>query len=238
MTTPDPSTPAPAETGPLRILCVGDSITQGGKAGREEHTYRLPLQRKLHAAGIPFRFLGSRTGGDDAGASWPGIAPGIPFDPRHEGYYGQKTETVTRLAREAWIPGSPAPDIVLIHLGTNDQEAADHAADVGEPLRGFIAFLRSLNPRVIVLLGHLNFNDSPGASAIRPLVESLASELDSPLSPVRTVPHHEGWQEHPDHPEPDTFDWAHPNPQGQEKMAVKWLAAMAPFLPAAEGTLP
>ena len=33
------------------ILCVGDSITQGGKTDREEWTYRLPLQRLLQTSG-------------------------------------------------------------------------------------------------------------------------------------------------------------------------------------------
>jgi lysophospholipase L1-like esterase len=28
----------------------------------------------------------------------------------------------------------------------------------------------------------------------------------------------------------DTFDWAHPNPQGQKKMADRWYEAMKPFL--------
>ena len=83
--------------------------------------------------------------------------------------------------------------------------------------------------RVVVLLGHLNFNDSRGANSIRPLVESLARELDTPESPVHTVAHYQGWQEHPGQPDSDTFDWAHPNPQGQEKMASRWFLAMSPF---------
>ena len=29
----------------------------------------------------------------------------------------------------------------------------------------------------------------------------------------------------------DTFDWAHPSPQGERKMAAAWLAAMKPYLP-------
>ena len=48
---------------PCRILCVGDSITQGGKTDREEWTYRLPLQRLLHEAGISYDFVGSKAFG-------------------------------------------------------------------------------------------------------------------------------------------------------------------------------
>ena len=49
---------------------------------------------------------------------------------------------------------------------------------------------------------------------------------------MRTVAHYEGWVENSDLPGADTFDWAHPNPQGQRKMAEKWIEAMRPFVPA------
>ena len=217
---------------PLRFLCVGDSITQGGKTDREEYTYRLPLQLKLRAAGIAFDFIGSQNKGLQPDATWPELAPGFPFDPDHEGYYGQKTADVIGKATAAWKPDSPAPDVVLIHLGTNDQDNKPHAATVQAPLREFVAFLRGKNPKVIVLLGHLNFNASDGASAIRPLVEALAVELNRPESPVRTVAHYEGWNENPDQAGADTFDWAHPNPQGQQKMADHWMAVLQPLLAA------
>jgi len=211
---------------PIQILCIGDSITQGGKADRDEYTYRYPLQQILHEANIPFDFIGSRQAGLQPAASWPEIAPGIPFDPDHEGYYGNKTAEVVAKVKAAWTEASPTPDFALIHLGTNDQKHGDYEKNVQAPLRDLIEFLRTKNPRVVVLLGHLNFNDSEGAFQIRPLVQSLAETLDSPESPVRTVAHYSDWQENPDQPEPDTFDWAHPNQQGQKKMAQKWFAAI------------
>lgn len=205
--------PAPAAA-PLRILCVGDSITQGGRKDREEYTYRLPLQRLLRAAGITFDFVGSRRAGLHADAIWPEVAPGVPFDPDHEGYYGHKTADVVRKVVAAWDDATPPPDVVLVHLGTNDQDNRPHEETVQKPLREFIAFLRTKNPAVRVLLGHLNFNDSAGGNAIRPLVEDLATALNTQASPVVTVHHYRGWLENPALPGTDTFDWAHPNPQG------------------------
>ncbi len=219
-----------ADAAPVRILCVGDSITQGGKENRPEYTYRFPLQQMLRAEGISFDFIGSQHAGLQPKATWPDIAPGVPFDPDHEGYYGQKTADVVRKAEAAWTDASPAPDIVLIHLGTNDQNNPPYVATV-PPLREFIAFLRTKNPHVVILLGQLNFNHSEGASAMRPLLEALATELSTITSPVRTVDHYKGWQENPKAADADTFDWAHPNPQGQEKMAANWLAALKPLLP-------
>jgi hypothetical protein len=58
---------------------------------------------------------------------------------------------------------------------------------------------------------------------IRPLVEAMAKEVSTKESLVMTVATYEGWVENPDQAGSDTFDWAHPNEQGQAKMADKWL---------------
>ncbi|MBC7805419.1 MAG: G-D-S-L family lipolytic protein, partial [Akkermansiaceae bacterium] len=161
-------------------------------------------------------------------ATWP-AKDGVAFDPDHEGHYGWKTAAVRDKLGE-WMNSYPAtPDIVLVHLGTNDQGEKDHDAAIIQPIRDMIARLRAKNPRVVVLIGHLNFNGG-AALTIRPLVEQLARTVSSEKSPVLTVAHFEGWNENPDAASPDTFDWAHPNPQGQLKMADKWFAAMRPHL--------
>jgi len=216
----------PQEEQPMRFLCIGDSITQGGRNDRPEHTYRLPLQRMLHEAGRKYEFIGSQTKGLHGDTVWPEVAPGVPFDPHHEGYYGNRTAAVVDKVIAAWQDDQPAPDVVLVHLGTNDQGNLPHEETVQAPLKKLIEFLRGKNPRVKILLGHLNFNDSKGGNSIRPLVEALAAEMTTAESPVVTVHHYKGWHEKPDHPETDTFDWAHPNPQGQAKMAAAWLKAL------------
>ncbi|MEM1295788.1 MAG: hypothetical protein AAGH89_10520, partial [Verrucomicrobiota bacterium] len=52
----------------------------------------------------------------------------------------------------------------------------------------------------------------------------------SETSPVVTVNHFEGWIEDPRKEGHDCHDWVHPNPQGEQKMAEKWFAAMIPYL--------
>jgi len=211
---------------PLKILCVGDSITQGGKRDRAEYTYRYPLQKLLLEAGVSFDFIGSQQKGLHGDATWPDIAPGVPFDPDHEGYYGNKTQQVADKVQAAWTDNTPAPDLVLIHLGTNDQKHGDYAETVKKPLGDFIDFLRSKNPEVTILLGHLNFNDSPGAFRIMAEISELKTAKNTRNSPVLTVHHYQGWTANPQDPASDTFDWAHPNPQGQQKMAEAWWKVM------------
>lgn len=216
---------------PLVILPMGDSITQGGLEDRDEYTYRYPLQQMLYQRGIAFEMVGTRRDGLHAGAMWPEIAPGVPFDLDHAGYYGWKTRAVVDKVIAEWDKLTATPDIVLIHLGTNDQKYPPHDVAVQAPLREFIGFLREKNPQVVILLGHLNFRDSEGAKSIRPLVQALAEEASTEASPVIAVHHYRDWVADPEADDTDTFDWAHPNPQGQRKMAEAWMAALEPHLP-------
>jgi len=213
---------------PLRILCIGDSITQGGKKDRDEWTYRLPLQEMLREAGVSFDFIGSRQQGLQPEAKWPDVK-GQPFDPDHEGYYGAKTARVLDKLKVT-LPTLTAPDIALIHLGTNDQKSDDHVATIVKPLEEIVAMLRAKNPKVRVLIGHLNFNGG-AALKIRPLIEDMTQRLSNADSPIVTVHHYRDWKENPKAEGTDTFDWAHPNPEGQRKMAAAWFAAMKSLLP-------
>ena len=211
----------------VRIVCIGDSITQGGKRDRKEYTYRYPLFQMLTDADVPFDFIGTRDRGLHVDAKWPDYKDRT-FDADHEGYYGAKTAKVRDKLKDN-LKALPPADIALIHLGTNDQKSEDHRATILQPLKEIIALLRERNPEVTVLIGHLNFNGG-AALKIRPIVEEI-TELSTDRSRVATVHHYEGWSERPTAPDTDTFDWAHPNPQGQHKMAKKWFAAMRPNLP-------
>ncbi len=228
-----PATQPTRVQGLVRILCIGDSITQGGKRDRQEYTYRYPLFKMLTDAGTTFDFIGSTQKGLHPDATWPDYK-GKPFDPDHEGHYGWKTAKVRDNLAD-WMKTYPAPaDIVLIHLGTNDQKSDNIERDIAQPIADMIKMLRDANPRVVVLVGHLNFNDG-AALKIRPIVQKMADDQSTPTSPVLTVNHYKGWNEKPRQDDSDTFDWAHPNPRGQQKMAEKWFEAMKPYLPKIEG---
>lgn len=216
---------------PLRILCIGDSITQGGKEDRDEFTYRHPLYGMLKERGIDFDFIGTRQEGLQPKAKWP-----QPFDADHEGYYGAKTASVLEKIRQH-LPQLPPPDFALIHLGTNDQKSEDHEATVAKPLEEMIGLLRGKNPEVVIFLGHLNFKDGH-AARMRPIVQAMIDRTTTEKSPVVAVHHYRDFNADPKSPDTDTFDWAHPNPKGQEKMAAAWLAAMTPFLPHADKVPP
>lgn len=207
----------------LRIVAIGDSITQGGRAGTREYTYRWPLVRMLQDEGACVAFVGSHDGGLDPLARWP-----AKWDSDNEGYYGATTgEVRDRLART--LPTFPAPDLALVHLGTNDTRSP-FGSDTVEPLREIVALLRVANPRVVVLLAEPRLGRWRAAFVV-PRIRLLARALATPASPVATVDHHSDWIADPARADADTFDGVHPNLRGQRRMAERWLLAMRPWLP-------
>ena len=209
----------------LRVVAIGDSITQGGRAGTREYTYRWPLARMLEDEDLCVSFVGSHHGGLDAGARWPAA-----FDADHEGYYGATTEQVrARLA--ATLPTFQPPDLALVHLGTNDG-ASRLGSDTVEPLAAIVGLLRGANPRVVVLIGEPALAPIRAAVVI-PRLRLLARSLATESSPVETVDLRSGWVGDPKRDDADTFDGAHPNLRGQRRMAEAWLLAMHRWLPTA-----
>ena len=116
---------------PIRILPLGDSITQGGRKVRAEYTYRFPPQKMLSNGHFDTEFIGSMSTGLDADFKWPDVE-GKPFQLHHEGHYGWKTAAVRDHLADWMKTYKHPPDIVLIHLGTNDQDAAKKATDSDE----------------------------------------------------------------------------------------------------------
>jgi sulfur relay (sulfurtransferase) DsrC/TusE family protein len=213
---------------PVYIVPIGDSITHGGRLA-DEYSWRYPLFKMLTDAGVEFDFVGAYEKGLKKQFQWPDV-DGKPFDPDHQAAYGIKTAKMRNRIVEDRKKWSHAPDIALIHLGTNDQKGGNWDETVVKPLADMIEMLREENPEVIVFLGHLNFKEG-AAAKIRPMVEQLAKDKTTEKSPVHTVHHYEGFNANPQGPDTDTYDWAHPNPKGQEKMARKWFEAMLPYLP-------
>ena len=206
---------------PLKIVFVGDSITVGGNRDRDESTYRVPLQALIGATGVAVDYVGTREEGLHREARWP-----LGFDPHHEAYYGATTGYVRDQLR-AHLAHFAAPDIALVHLGTNDRDSIDFI----EPLEDIIRMLRARNPHVVVLVGQLALHDWK-APWRRFRVNRMVDRMNTPESPVVAVNHFEDWVEDPRRAEAETYDWIHPNPRGQSHMALAWFAVLRPYLKA------
>jgi lysophospholipase L1-like esterase len=198
---------------PVRILAMGDSITQGGKTFV---TYRLPLDQKLRAAGAKYEFVGSQQSEGPGGPLW------------HEGYGGKNAEYLAGIAPQKLRQARP--DILLLHCGHNHSAEEKPVPGILAAERAIIEAARKQNPKVVVLLALVIPSGKLPKYAYLPELNQaevlLARELTRPESPVMIVDQFTGFD-----PQKDTIlDKVHPNAQGAEKMAAKWFSALKPWL--------
>lgn len=192
----------------LKIIAIGDSITQGGSKPNE-FTYRLPLSIMLKNAGYDIEFVGTQHSGLDKSFKWP---PG--FDNVHEGYYG-KPATYVAEQLKVNLTKISAPDLALIHLGASGIHYRNKTKPVFKPMHSIITELRKKNPKVRVLITEFHLHGYK-AWYLRMNLILFAKYESTAESPVYSVP------DHVDFSENDTIDGMHPNLSGQEKMAKAW----------------
>ncbi|MBN8233395.1 cellulose-binding protein [Corallococcus macrosporus] len=199
---------------------LGDSITQGA-AGHA--SYRCQLWRKLISNGYRADFVGTLSTGylgeNTCSARW--------FDRDHEGHWSYRAEQV--LANISNWAASTQPDLVLIHLGTNDTYHDQPEDSTVLELEQIIDRLRVVNPRVKVFLAQLTPTSSAIASlklqSLNQRIPLLAEAKSTEESPVYVVDQWTGFV-----PSTDTYDGVHPNSLGEEKMAERWYQAIRDHL--------
>ena len=125
----------------LRLMPLGDSLTQGTNSS-DMAGYRAPLWTMLQAAGWPIQFVGSLL---DGPADWPAQA--------HEGHYGWRVDQLSEEV-EPWLRRY-APDVVLLHIGTNDLVQGTNPRIVAERLEQLLDRIRATLPQATTLVAQI-----------------------------------------------------------------------------------
>ncbi len=200
----------------IRIMPLGDSITQGAA---DADSYRRPLWNLLKKTNARIDFVGSMK------MNYPDARPAhSDFDMDHEGHWGWLADEV--LAKiDSWAEQT-APDIVLLHLGTNNIIQKQDNKDTVVELRQIILVLRKHNPRVEILLAQLiplaDTTANVQVQKLNGLLPDMAQSITTDDSPVHIVNQYEGFDAFK-----DTNDGIHPNESGIVKMAQRWHEALA-----------
>ena len=201
----------------LRVMPLGDSITEGSYVSASEAGYRQPLW-DLAAAdpGYGLDFVGSADSGSVA-------------DTDHEGHFGWRIDDV-RARIGTWMAAAD-PDVVLLHIGINDLTAKFRAVDpVANPLPGAVADLKALvneiyaaSPSTVIVLHGL----------IEPKSYSLDSEVAAFNAEAALLPEEVRGRGHrlryvdSGVTKAELPDGLHPGDTGYRKMAVAYAAAIA-----------
>jgi acyl-CoA thioesterase I len=206
--------------GAVRIMPLGDSITQGG---RGSGSYRRPLWFLLQEAGYRADFVGSQSAMQGFG-----VHP-TDFDTDHEAHWGWRADEI--LARiEGWTANN-RPDIVLLHIGSNDVGTGQDIGETVREIEGIVERLRRCNPEVTVLLAQVIPCAEPEVTdrfrRFNAALAKSAARLGTRESPVLIVDQFTGFNANT-----DTIDGIHPTEDGARKMAERWFAALRPLLDA------
>ena len=209
----------------VRIMPLGDSITDGEAGSTDDTGYRRSLYLQLDAAGYEVNFVGSDSSG-------------IPtdFDRNHEGHGGWTANQI-RDNINGWLTSTPA-DIVLLHIGTNDISGGQSAAGVMGEIDQILDNIDTYSADITVFLARIinrsNPMDAKGleTSALNDSLASLAATRIAAGDLIELVDHESAL----DYPA-DMDDTVHPNDTGYGKMADTWFDALDSFYGPGVGNL-
>jgi lysophospholipase L1-like esterase len=209
---------------PLRIMCVGASITMGQTVNGG---YRLPLEKMLEGAGISVEFVG-RVESNSKGMTWP----------KHEGYPGHRIDQIENGATNTFkVTSLPIadgvrehkPGVVLVLCGTNDVRQNYKRDEAPQRLDHLIGTIHDAAPDAQIFVSSippdLHFDD-----AVRRYNAGVAEAVAKRAAAgekIRFVDNYAAIN-----PATDLqSDRTHPNAAGYLKIARTWFKALAPNAP-------
>lgn len=234
-----------------KIMPLGDSITLGmhGKGSSWDTNkslrggYRARLYELLKLTGLSFDFVGA--GPIDARETFP--------DRDHEGHGGWCitggggscfADTVDPAAGgnaglshhiNDWL-NTHQPDVILLHIGTNDFNGGDQVSDVITRYGQLIDKIFSARPNVFLFVSNLNIAGRTDVNnTFNTQLQSLVTQKASTGKRVYFVNTYLSMTQPIGDPDGDTL---HPNLANYEIMALNWLNAMKSFLPTSTGPSP
>ncbi len=204
-----------ADLPPVRIMPLGDSVTQGYTVGSSvQGGYRNGLHTLLSNAGYVVDFVGTKN--DDNNPSLP--------DTDHQGVPGYRIDDI-RSQIGVWLKEIEDPDVILLEIGTNDFSAGAGVVQTGDRLKSLIASLSTSRPYAKIIVSTLPpRSDNSGFEAsqvqFNAAIEGIVSEQVALGRQVTFVDIHSALGAG------DLSDGVHPNSAGYQKMADSWFAAI------------
>lgn len=184
----------------VRVMPLGDSITYGVGSSTAVG-YRRDLWLRLRAVGVQVDFVGS-------------LRNGYLTDNNHEGHIGYRIDQIDARV-SSWL-ATYQPDVVLLHIGTNDIGQNYDLANAPRRLSVLIDRILARRPGVRIFVAQLvrQRDNNPRWTAY---VNAIPGVVAVKGANVQLVPQHlvggaAG----------DLVDQAHPSNCGYAKMSYVW----------------
>ncbi|WP_228993073.1 FG-GAP-like repeat-containing protein [Streptomyces sp. DH8] len=196
----------PAELGPdwtvprLAVMPLGDSITEGAGSSTRS-SYRAALWPRLVPRAGTLDFVGSLKHGQ------------LP-DLDHEGHSGWLIEGLSANI-DSWMDQAK-PNVVLLHIGTNDMDRDHQVATAPARLAGLIDQMIAASPETTIVVASLVPSTSP---AVQARINAYNAEIPKIVAERQAQKHKVAFVSMASLTHADLKDRLHPNDQGYVKMA-------------------
>lgn len=200
-------------TGDCKVLPLGDSITFGTPTNNGG--YRVQLFSKAVGDNLHLTFVGTQSNG-------PAMVAGKPFPKANEGYPGITTANLN----SQHVKGTALkdmPNIILLHIGTNNVSQANAASDLEKIIDDLVAAAPNS------LLAVASIIPLPNASSA---VDKYNAPIPALVQKKATAGKHVIFvDQFKDFPSAELTDGVHPDDsKGYPRMGDKWYAAIKPYL--------
>ncbi|UXY17776.1 ricin-type beta-trefoil lectin domain protein [Streptomyces cynarae] len=189
-----------ASNTPLRVMPLGDSITWG-VGSSTGNGYRGPLWNELAADGHPLDFVGTGRNGSMS-------------DPDNEGHSGYRIDQIAALADASLT--RYRPNVVTLHIGTNDLQGASEVDTAIARLRSLVNQITADVPDATVLVASLVVSTSSSEEQFRGAYNQAIPRI---VSDAQAAGKHVAYVDMSSLTTADLADPLHPNDAGYQKMA-------------------
>ncbi|WP_410639129.1 ricin-type beta-trefoil lectin domain protein [Amycolatopsis sp. lyj-346] len=203
-----PGTATAASNGGVRVMPLGDSITEGTQV---PGGYRIGLWQRVTAGGYQVDFTGSQSNG-----------PATLGDRDHEGHPGWRIDQIDANIA-GWLRTS-TPHTVLLHIGTNDILQNHDVARAPDRLSGLVDHITATAPDAEVFVATITpLSGDARESAVRTFnaaIPGIVQRNRNAGKHVHLVDMHAALTT------AELIDGVHPTAAGYDKMAAAWYTAL------------
>jgi len=215
-----PTARASAAEPPVRIMLVGDSMTEGSSG---DWTWRYRLARYLDAAGVVYDFVGPRTTMLDLASNEHTSTEYVDptFDQHHFARWGESLHLILNENAAVpedsigWAVSTYQPDVVVELLGINDLLFGSPPQETLDVAHTFVDEVRAAKPDTTLVMSTVPGEQYPHVADYNTLLRAAAPTWSLPSSPVVVSDPAPGWS-----PADDTCDNTHPSAVGDVRIAA------------------
>jgi lysophospholipase L1-like esterase len=197
-----------------KIMLLGDSITEGLIGSDPAGGFRDDLASMLDFVGANYDLVGT-------------LSHGSGFDSDHEGHGGYRVEMILAYIDSFLVENDP--EIVLIHLGTNDVSSGQHPSGIITEIDSLLQVIYDYRYSMIVHISAIIPRTDYKDSFTTQLNQEISDRVDAwriSGAAIKLVDHNTTFKNNPNWENDYMVDYLHPNDTGYALMGQTYFDSL------------